>query len=251
MKHLITLLLLSLLPMINWAQQKNNFKVIVLAENGGNHVKYTEKAKQWLNQLAIDSNFTIDYIQNTEKINTVFLKQYQLFIQLDYPPYAWTDIAKSAFEKYVAQPEVGWIGFHHATLLGKFDGYPLWQWFSDFMGGIQFKNYIPAFATGKVNIEKPNHPIMKGVTNPLVIKKEEWYTYDKSPRPNVTVIAAVDESSYEPASETKMGDHPVIWSNPKISAKNVYIFMGHGADLFENEDYKLIFKNAIFWVKRE
>lgn len=38
-------------------------------------------------------------------------------------------------------------------------------------------------------------------------------TYDKSPRPNVHVLANVDESSYTPASDIKMGDHPVVWVN--------------------------------------
>jgi len=230
MKRLIPFLIwiLALLPILSLAQTKSRFKVLVLSENGGNHVKYSERAKVWLNQLAVDSNFTIDYIHNTEQINTQFLKQYRLFIQLDYPPYAWTPTAADAFEKYVMQKRgAGWVGFHHATLLGEFDGYPLWKWFSNFMGGITFKNYMP---------------------NPFVIQKEEWYTYNRSPRQNVEVIASVDESSYEPDTKIKMGDHPVIWSNPKILAKNVYIFMGHGPDLFDNEAYQLIFKNAIFWA---
>ncbi|TCC91669.1 ThuA domain-containing protein [Pedobacter frigiditerrae] len=248
----ILIFILCITPMLSHAQKKSRFKVVALYENGGNHTKYSAKAVEWLNQLAMDSNFTVDYIKNTERINDEFLKQYQLFIQLDYPPYAWTDIAKAAFEKYMVQKKgASWIGFHHATLLGDFDGYKLWNWFSDFMGGITFKSYIPGFASGKVNVELPKHPIMKGVTHPFIIKKEEWYTYDKNPRPNVEVIASVDESSYEPDTKVKMGDHPVIWSNPKMKAKNVYIFMGHGADLFENEAYKLIFKNAIFWATKK
>jgi len=44
---------------------------------------------------------------------------------------------------------------HHATLLGEFDGYPMWTWFSGFMGGIRFKNYIPDFAAARVKVEDP------------------------------------------------------------------------------------------------
>ncbi len=247
----ILIFFLCITTTITFAQKQPKFKVIALYENGGNHTKYSSKAKEWLSELALENNFTVDYIQNTTKINDEFLKQYQLFIQLDYPPYAWTDEAKAAFEKYMMkQKGTSWIGFHHATLLGEFDGYAMWKWFSDFMGGIVFKNYIAGFAAADVKIELPKHPIMKGVSNPFHIKKEEWYTYDKSPRPNVNVIASVNEDSYAPESKVKMGDHPVIWSNPKMKAKNVYIFMGHGADLWENENYKLIVKNAIFWSVR-
>jgi len=231
-----------------FAQTKPAFKVIVIAENGGHHVQYSKAAKAWLDKLSAENNFSVDYIDNTEKINDVFLSQYQLFIQLDFPPYAWTPTAGAAFEKYIKEGKGGWIGFHHATLLGEFDGYPMWNWFSEFMGGVKYKNYIPTFASGKVNVEDRTHPVMKGVPGSFVVKTEEWYTYDKSPRPVVNVLASVDESSYKPDSKIKMGDHPVIWSNPNVAAKNIYIFIGHSPDLFENTAYQTIFKNSIFWA---
>jgi type 1 glutamine amidotransferase len=231
------------------AQQKTpRFNVIALYENGGHHVEYSKAAKLWLNKLAADSNFSIDYIQNTDKISDEFLSHYQLFIQLDYAPYAWTAAAVEAFQKYIDEGKGGWIGFHHATLLGEFDGYPMWQWFSIFMGGIRWKNYIATFVQGKVSVEDQQHPVMKGVSRAFWIKAEEFYTYDKSPRPNVHVIASVDEDSYVPKSDVKMGDHPVIWTNEHVKARNVYIFMGHSPDLFDNDAYKKLFTNAIFWA---
>ncbi|HSB92118.1 MAG TPA: ThuA domain-containing protein, partial [Flavitalea sp.] len=64
---------------------------------------------------------------------------------------------------------------------------------------------------------------------------------------SVHVIANVDESSYMPASDIKMGDHPVIWSNPRY-LRNLYIFMGHGPDLFDNTAYTTLFRNAISFL---
>ena len=231
------------------AQQKApRFHVIALYENGGHHIEYSKAAKIWLDKLAADSNFSIDYIQNTDKINDEFLSHYQLFIQLDYPPYAWKPDAAKAFIKYVEEGRGGWVGFHHATLLGEFDGYPMWDWFSNFMGGIRYENYIATFVQGQVNVEDIRHPVMKGVPSTFIIKKEEFYTYNKSPRANVHVIASVDENSYAPNSDIKMGDHPVIWTNEKVKARNVYIFMGHSPILFDDDVYKRIFTNAIFWA---
>jgi type 1 glutamine amidotransferase len=231
------------------AQKIKPFKVLALYENGGHHVEYSKRAKVWLNQLAAEKGFTIDYIQNTDKIDEAFLSKYQLFIQLDYAPYAWKDKAVKAFEKYINEGRGGWIGFHHATLLGEFDGYPMWDWFSAFMGGIRWKDYIATFATGTVNVEDKQHPVMKGVPASFLIQQEEWYTYDKSPRANVHVLASVDESTYNPQqSKVKMGDHPVVWSNPNYKARNVYIFMGHSPTLFDNPAYTRLFTNAIFWT---
>ena len=224
------------------------FRVLALYENGGHHLEYSKRARIWLDKLAADSNFRIDYIQHTDSINDAFLDRYQLFIQLDYAPYAWSPEAVKAFEKYIDKGKGGWIGFHHATLLGEFDGYPIWPWFSSFMGGIRWKNYIPGFADGRVHVEDTLNACMKGVPKNFTIEKEEWYTYDRSPRPNVHVMASVDEKSYVPSSDVTMGDHPVIWTNEKYAARNIYIFMGHGPALFENAVYTTIFRNAIFWA---
>ena len=229
--------------------KKPRFKVIALYENGGHHIEYSKAARIWLDKLAADSNFTIDYIQNTDPIDDAFLADYQLFIQLDYAPYAWKEKAVTAFQNYITEGKGGWIGFHHASLLGEFDGYPMWNWFYQFMGGIKFKNYIATFAKATVNVEDKNNPVMKGVSPSFTVEKEEWYTYDKDPRPNVHVLATVDESTYSPGSTIKMnGDHPVVWSNLNYKARNIYIFMGHSPVLFQSKDYITLFSNAIFWA---
>jgi hypothetical protein len=223
-------------------------KILVLAENGGHHIQYSRAAALWLNKLAADSSLSIDYIQNTEKLDETMLNRYNLFIQLDYPPYGWSEKAVEAFQRYIEDGKGGWIGFHHATLLGEFDGYPMWKWFSDFMGGIRYQNYIATFVSARVVVEEIKHPVLHGVPPNFTIDREEWYTYDKSPRQNVHTLASVDEDSYRPNSLIKMGDHPVIWTNPNYAARNVYIFMGHSPDLFNNPVYTMIFRNAIIWA---
>lgn len=227
------------------------FRVIALYENGGHHIEYSARAKTWLNQLAADSGFSIDYIRNTDGIDSAFLSKYNLFIQLDYPPYGWKAAAVSSFKNYISNGKGGWIGFHHATLLGDFDGFPMWQWFSWFMGDIIFKDYIPDFASAQVNVEDSWHPVMKNVPSSFTIKKEEWYSYNKSPRPNVQVLASVDEKTYSPNAKVKMGDHPVIWTNLNVKARNVYIFMGHSPILFDDPAYQTIVRNAIFWAAKK
>lgn len=224
------------------------FRVIAIAEKGGVHQPFVDAAKVWLAREALEDGFSIDYIENTDKIDDAFLSRYQLFIQLNYPPYAWRPAAMQAFVKYIETGKGGWIGFHHATLLGEFDGYPMWPWFSTFMGGIRFTGYIPTFATGVVTVEAPTHPVMKNLGSHFTIENEEWYTYDMSPRPNVHVLASVDEKTYSPMTSTKMGDHPVVWTNENVKARNVYIFMGHHGVLFQNSAFTTLFHNAIVWA---
>jgi type 1 glutamine amidotransferase len=230
--------------------QKPRFKVLAIAEIGGGHALFDAAAKTWLNKLAADSNFTIDYITDTKPITKSYLKQYQLFIQLDYPPYPWEDKAQRAFEKYIEKGKGGWIGFHHPTLLGVFDGYPMWQWYSAFMGNIIFKKHIPGGTTATLNVEDSNHPIMKNIPASFTTR-DEWYIYNQSPRPNVHVLASIDESTYIPQKEIKMGDHPVIWTNEHVKAKNIYIAMGHFPELFQDNIYTALVRNAIFWAVKK
>ena len=232
-----------------FAPRPPKFRVVALAERAsGDHQSFVDTAKLYLDRWAAENDFSVDYINDTERLNENTLSQYQLFVQLNYPPYRWAPAAKQAFENYITQGKGGWIGFHHASLLGEFDGYPMDPWFSKFLGDIRFKSYIPDFAKATVRIEDPTHPLAKKLPASFVIDKEEWYTWSQSPRPNVNVLATVDESSYIPDRPIKMGgDHPVIWSNPHYKARNVYIFMGHHGGLFDNPDFVQLFKNAVFW----
>lgn len=223
-------------------------KVLVLTERGGQHGGFTDAGLKWLAAEGAKGNFSITEINNARNITEAYLSQFSLVIQLDFPPYTWPKEAEDAFVKYIEEGRGGWIGFHHATLLGEFDGYPMWQWFSDFMGGVRFKNYIAPLADGTLIVEDKQHPVMKDVPASFVVPDDEWYTYDKSPRSNVHVLANVDESSYTPASDIKMGDHPVVWVNESKKARNVYFQIGHSSKLYETEGFTTMFRNAINWT---
>ncbi len=223
-------------------------KILVLNEGGGQHGPFTAVAMEWIRSYAAENGFVVTELRNANPITEDFLRDYALVIQLDFPPYTWPDAAVDAFEKYIEEGRGGWIGFHHATLLGEFDGYGLWEWFSDFMGGITFKNYIAKLADGTVVMENNSHPVMKGVSNRFMLPDDEWYIYDRSPRGNVEVLATVDEDSYMPKSDVRMGDHPVIWTNNSKKARNVYFQFGHSPRLFESPDFVRLFSNAIGWT---
>lgn len=226
--------------------QTNKQKILVLNEGGGQHGPFTEAAMRWLHGYADTHGLAITELRNADPITETFLADYPLIIQLDFPPYTWPEEAQRAFEDYIDNGRGAWIGLHHATLLGDFDGYPMWEWFSDFMGDIKFDNYIAPLADGTVVVEQPEHPVMEGIDASFVLPDDEWYTYNRSPRPNVTVLASVDENSYNPPSDIRMNDHPVIWTNPAKKAKNLYIQPGHSPRLLSTPVFTTLLSNAIF-----
>ena len=223
--------------------------VLVMAEEGTGHQGFVDAATKWLNSVADSLNLKLTYVTDMKTMKAGEMRRYQAIIQLNYPPYAWSDAAAKDFQRYIDEGQGGYIGLHHATLLGDiFDGYKMWQWFSEFMGGIRFDRYIAPLADGTVCVEDQTHPIMRGVPSVFVIPNDEWYTYDRNPRPNVHVLAHVDEASYKPASDIRMGDHPVIWTNPSKAARNVYFQIGHHADLMSTPAFVRMMGNAIRWA---
>lgn len=224
-------------------------RVIVLAEPGQTlHQPFVDAAMAWLVSNAAREHLVIDYIRTTDPIDEAYLAAHQLFIQLNYPPYRWTPVAEAAFRTAMEHGTIGWIGFHHASLLGTFDGHEMSPVFHAFMGHIVFKSYIPDFATGTVRVEDAAHPVLNGLPASFPIENDEWYTYDRSPRPDVLVLANVDEESYVPARTVKMGDHPVIWSNAPYKARNVYFQFGHKPELLQSPYFQRLFLNAIRWA---
>lgn len=223
--------------------------ILVLTERGGQHGSFTDAGIRWLDEHSGELGARFVEINDTQLIDDDYLSRFDAIIQLDYPPYGWTGKAQAAFQRYVDQGRGGWIGFHHAALLGEFDGYEMSPWFSEFLGGIRFDNYIAALADARVEVEEGAHPVMKNVAPEFVIPDDEWYTFDRSPREGgVQVLARVDESSYDPASPIKMGDHPVVWINPDKSARNVYFLMGHTSRLWSEGNFERMITNSIEWV---
>ncbi len=147
----VSILGLVLALQTNLYAQTPKFKVLILAERGGYHEGFVVAALDWLNKLASEKGFEFTVVNNTNLVDAGYLSQYKVFMQLNYPPYMWTDKAKAAFVKYIEEGRGGWVGFHHASLLGEFDGYQMWDWFSGFLGGIRYKNYIAATASSDAN----------------------------------------------------------------------------------------------------
>lgn len=226
-------------------------KVLVLAERGGLHEPFTARGLQWLEDNKDRFNMQLVIKESAEGLSHGELNQYHLVLQLNHPPYAWSKEAQEDFQRYIDRGMGNYIGFHHATLLGEFDGYAMWQWFSDFMGGVRYQNYIADKCDGTVQVEDRVHPVMKDIPGTFIIEDDEWYTYNKDPRPNVHVLAHVDEASYTIKTDIKMGDHPVIWTNPSKGARNVYFQFGHSKLLFDNPVFVNLLENALKWTLEE
>lgn len=240
------------------------FRVLVIAElrdpnkpdRDEIHRPYVEAARRWLARLAADSNFSVSYLESPNTITVTMLSHVDVIWQMNYTPFRWNATARAALEKYLDGGKGGWLGVHHASLYGPAVTSERWPWYFDkLIGGIDYENYISSFASGTVRVEDAAHPVFRNVPASFPISTEEWYVWDRSPRARVHVLASVDESSYAfvdaSQRQIRMGDHPVVWTNDKLRARNLYIFMGHHPNLFANAAYTTLLTNSIMWLANQ
>ena len=76
-------------------------QVLVITERGGQHESFAAAGLEWLNENGKEMGFTVTEINSTEPIDKEYLDRFDLIVQLDFPPYTWTDTAAEAFISYI------------------------------------------------------------------------------------------------------------------------------------------------------
>ena len=80
---------------------------------------------------------------------------------------------------------------------------------------------------------------------------DEWYSFKANPRPNVNVLARLDESTIKAKDDKwKMDDHPLIWWNEKDGMRSFYTVFGHTHEAFQDRLVIDHIKNAINWAAK-
>jgi type 1 glutamine amidotransferase len=225
--------------------QKSKFRVLVLASRASDHIKMMAAAQPFFTKLAAEGGFKVDYTDDTSKVNTANLRNYEVFVMLQLAPFDMSYAQQDALQKFCEEGK-GWVGIHAAGLTGKqfLDANSrYWQWFEGFMGDITYSPH-PKFQQATVLVEDRKHPTTRHLPATFTIS-DEWYEFNKSPRDKVRVLATVDESTYK--QNKPMGDHPIIWTNEQFR-RMIYIGIGHSPDDFTNNNYITLVHDAIVWA---
>jgi type 1 glutamine amidotransferase len=92
-------------------------------------------------------------------------------------------------------------------------------------GTLLYTTWVPA----RVKVEDMHSPAMSGWGSAQT-RTDEWYGFVANPRPQVHVLASVNEDTYDPY-DGDMGpgaaDHPIAWCHAYDGGRAVYTAMGH------------------------
>lgn len=227
------------------AQPPASFRVLVVASADRDHNPMIFKAESFFKELAIRNHFEMVFTRDATQVNDDNLSQFGVLVQLHLAPFDLTQSEQAALQRYLWRGK-GWVGVHAAGLTGRqfIDAKtPYWQWFESLMGGVIYSPH-PKLQTGILVIEDRHHPVTKNLPASFAIL-DEWYEFDKSPRPHVHVLATADESSFQQVKP--MGDHPLVWTNPSYE-RAIYIGIGHDVSACSDPNFTILMRDAILWA---
>lgn len=179
-----------------------------------------------LERLAAQHGFTLAATEDPAQFDAANLSRYAAVIWLSTTGDVLDARQQAAFEQYIRDGG-GYVGVHAAA-----DTEYDWSWYGGLVGAY-FVGH-PAVQPATVRITDPAHPSTAGLP-PAWARTDEWYDFRNNPRPDVHVLATVDESSYQGGS---MGpDHPIAWCHAYDGGRSWYTALGHTVDSYTEDEF--------------
>jgi type 1 glutamine amidotransferase len=154
-----------------------------------------------------------------------------------------TPAQEAALERFV-RGGGGLLGVHAAA-----DTEPGWPFLQrTLIGGAGFIGH-PRIQRATVVVEDRTHPATRHLPRRWT-RTDEWYSFRRSPRGTVNVLARLDESTYDPGSLAMGRDHPVVWWRRAGRGRAFYTALGHTTESYAERPFRRHLGAALAWVSR-
>ena len=206
------------------------FKVLVFSKTAAfRHTQCIPQGTVAIAQMGAHHGFDVDATEDASAFNDANLAQYDAVIWLCTTGDVLNNTQQAAFERYI-RAGGGYAGIHSAS-----DTEYDWPWYGGLVGAY-FRDHpgsvSPQFQTATMDVEDRQTAATNGLPKRWT-REEEWYNFRTNPRPNVHVLASVDESTYDPrgysvpGGSPPMGDHPISWCHAYDGGRAFYTALGH------------------------
>lgn len=216
--------------------------------NGFIHADAILEAKALLERFAKQHGWSIVLSDNGAIHNAEDLRRFDLVVWNNVTGDVLTADQRQAFRDWL-EGGGSWLGLH-----GTGDGSNPWAWFTDKVIGTGYAGHtlLPHVTTARLRFEQPDHPALTGLPQAMDWT-DELYSFKRSPRPDVSVLANLDESTYMDdqtfVMQLRMGDdHPIIWWRKVGAGIAFYSALGHSAESFQAPEHQRLLDNAARWL---
>lgn len=233
------------------------FKVLVYTRTASFRHRSIPDAIAGIQSLGAENGFGVDATEDPATFTDAALAQYAVIAFVNTTgTVVDTPEQRAAIEHFIRRGG-GFVGVHSAA-----DTEYDWPFYGELVGAY-FKNHPILQYGGFVN-EAPDHPATAHFEDRFTIY-DEFYAFQRSPRPEVRVLLSIDENTYLqnpntsnlptsptfPVGETgTMGDHPMSWCHDRLGGRAWYTELGHSPYLYTYADYRQHLLNGILTAAR-
>ena len=224
--------------------------LIFTKTNGFRHGDAIAAADDTLVNIARKRGWSSHVTDNAAVFNPAQLAQFKVIVANNTSGNNFLPDQQEALKEYLANGG-GFVGIHAA---GGDPSYR-WRWYVETLIGAQFKGHplAPQFQQATIRVDDRTHPATRHL-GPTWVRTDEWYSFTRSPRDHVHVLATLDERSYSPKflwHSIAMGaDHPIVWTHCVGRGRVFYSALGHQASAYLEPAYVTMLDGAIAWAAR-
>jgi type 1 glutamine amidotransferase len=200
-------------------------KVLVFSKTAGFRHSSIPNGIAAIQQLGSANGFTVTATEDAAQFSTANLAQYQAVIWLSTTGDVLNAAQQTAFQSYIGAGG-GYVGIHAAA-----DTEYDWAWYGGLVGGYFLSH--PATQQATIRVEDRGNVSTSHLPETWT-RTDEWYNYRANPRPNVKVLANLNEASYSGGS---MGDHPITWCHNYGGGRSWYTGLGHTEQTYTEANF--------------
>ncbi|HTV24928.1 MAG TPA: ThuA domain-containing protein [Polyangiaceae bacterium] len=194
-----------------------------------------------IRQLGSANGFGVVATEDAAQFTDATLAGFDVVVFLSTTSDVLDDTQQAAFQRYI-QAGGGWVGVHAAT-----DTEYDWPWYGQLIGGNAWFKSHPEIQTVTLDVEKADHASTAHLPATFQLQ-DEWYNFQANPRPSVTVLLRLDESSYSPGVDAMGDDHPIAWYHEFDGGRAWYTALGHRQELYQDPLFTQHLLGGIRWA---
>jgi type 1 glutamine amidotransferase len=221
--------------------------LLVISKTAGYRHQVIPTGIKTLVEIAQEAKWGVTATEDTSLVTPEFLGHFDVVVFLMTTKAIFTPEEKAAIEAFVKGGK-GVITIHTGA-----DTEYEWPWYNRQLGA-KFLGHPPA-QKARLVIEDRSHPATSFFPAAEWVTTDEWYSFDRDPRPDVHVLISIDESSYNvddnrwfAGAKQRMGDHPLVWWTLDGKGRVFQTALGHTEEMWADPLYRAHLKGAIEWT---
>jgi type 1 glutamine amidotransferase len=237
-KAIFTLILICFNFAITHSQNEQ-LNVLVFSKTEAFRHKSIPTGIDFLSKMGASNNWKMYFSENSDDFTISNLLKFDVLVFLNTSGNVFSENQKTALQGYFAAGK-GFVGIHAAS-----DTEKEWNWFTEMIGAT-FKDH-PKVQSATLQINTTNvHPAIVGmkVEEDFI---DEWYNFLQPVGQHVSVLASLDEKSYE-GKKMDTDNHPISWYHLYDGGRVFYTGLGHTPEIYNDPRYYKHIEGAIFWA---